>query len=81
MDRKPTTIRVQCTCCEAVLTVDKASGEVVFTTGDRSMAAGSIEKAIIVIGNQNQVRVETSETAYERLREQVFPKPSGIAPP
>ena len=31
MDRKPSTIRVQCTCCEAVLTVDKASGEVLFT--------------------------------------------------
>src|SRR3954465_3279246 len=31
MDRKPSTIRVQCTCCEAVLTVDRASGEVVFT--------------------------------------------------
>ena len=31
MDRKQSTIRVLCTCCEAVLTVDKASGEVVFT--------------------------------------------------
>lgn len=31
MAKKQTTIRVQCTCCEAVLTVDTASGEVVFT--------------------------------------------------
>jgi hypothetical protein len=31
MDRKDSTIRVQCTCCEAVLTVNRASGEVVFT--------------------------------------------------
>jgi len=31
MDRKASTIRVKCTCCEAVLTVDKVSGEVLFT--------------------------------------------------
>lgn len=57
------------------------SGKVIFTTGDRSVAAGSIDNSVIIIGNQNQLRVEASESAYEKLREQVFPKPPGIAPP
>ena len=57
------------------------SGKVIFTAGDRSVASEKIEKSIIIIGNQNQLRVETSEAVYEQLREQVFPKPAGIAPP
>jgi len=36
MDRKQSTIRVQCTCCDAVLTVDPASGEVLFTDKPKS---------------------------------------------
>jgi len=31
MDKKKSTIDVRCTCCDATLTVDKASGEVLFT--------------------------------------------------
>ena len=48
MDRKPTTIRVQCTCCEAVLTVDKASGEVVFTEKPKSKKV-SFEDALLKV--------------------------------
>ena len=46
MDRKSSTIRVQCTCCEAVLTVDKASGEVVFTEKPKNKNKVSFEDAI-----------------------------------
>jgi hypothetical protein len=31
MDKKKSTIDVRCSCCDAVLTVDRTSGEVLFT--------------------------------------------------
>jgi len=61
MDRKQTTIRVQCTCCEAVLTVDKASGEVVFTEKPKS-AKYSFEDAF-------QKVQKDQETAEDQLTE------------
>ena len=61
MDRKPTTIRVQCTCCEAVLTVDKASGEVVFTEKPKSKKI-SFEDAVQKIKRDQ-------ETAEDRFKE------------
>ena len=61
MDRKQTTIRVQCTCCEAVLTVDKASGEVVFTEKPKS-AKYSFEDAF-------QKVQKDQETAEDRFKE------------
>ena len=48
MDRKSSTIRVQCTCCEAVLTVDKASGEVVFTEKPKNKQV-SFEDALLKV--------------------------------
>ena len=61
MDRKQTTIRVQCTCCEAVLTVDKASGEVVFTEKPKS-SKYSFEDAF-------QKVQKDQETADDRFKE------------
>ena len=61
MDRKQSTIRVQCTCCEAVLTIDKASGEVVFTEKPKSKKI-SFEDAVQKI-RQDQ------ETAEDRFKE------------
>jgi len=39
------------------------SGQVVLTASGRSVASEKNEKAVIVIGSYNQVRVETSEVA------------------
>ena len=61
MDRKQSTIRVQCTCCEAVLTIDKASGEVVFTEKPKPKKI-SFEDAVQKI-RQDQ------ETAEDRFKE------------
>ena len=61
MDRKSSTIRVQCTCCEAVLTVDKASGEVVFTDKPKTKNV-SFEAAF-------QKVKQDQETADDRFKE------------
>ncbi len=61
MDRKKGTIRVQCTCCDAVLTVDKASGEVLFTEKPKSNKV-SFEDAF-------QKVKQDQETAEDRFRD------------
>jgi hypothetical protein len=61
MDKKQSTIRVQCTCCEAVLTVDKSSGEVVFTEKPKSKKY-SFEDAF-------QKVKQDQETADDRFKE------------
>ena len=61
MDRKTSTIRVQCTCCEAVLTVDKASGEVVFTEKPKNKKV-SFEDALLKVKQDR-------DTADDRFKE------------
>src|SRR5258708_39644207 len=61
MDKKSSTIRVQCTCCEAGLTVDKASGEVLFTDKPKSKKV-SFEDAF-------QKVQQDQETADDRFKE------------
>ena len=61
MDRKNSTIRVQCTCCEAILTVDRSSGEVVFTDKPKKKTV-SFEDAI-------QKVKQDQETADDRFQE------------
>jgi fatty acid-binding protein DegV len=60
MDKKSSTIRVQCTCCDAVLTVDKASGEVVFTEKPKTQKV-SFEDAF-------QKVKQDQETAEDRFK-------------
>ncbi len=61
MDSKNSTIRVQCTCCEAVLIVDRASGEVVFTEKSKKKTV-SFEDALAKV-KQDQ------DTAEDRFKE------------
>ena len=61
MDKKSSTIRVQCSCCEAVLTVDKASGEVLFTEKPKSKKV-SFEDAF-------QKVQQDKETADDRFKD------------
>ena len=65
MDKKQSTLRVQCTCCDAVLTVDKASGEVVFTEKPKSKGKISFEDAF-------QKVKQDQETADDRFKEAVM---------
>jgi hypothetical protein len=53
MDKKGSTIRVQCTCCEAILTVDRASGEVVFTDKPKKKTV-SFEDAILKVKQEQE---------------------------
>jgi hypothetical protein len=61
MDRKESTVSVRCTCCDAVLTVDKASGEVLFTEKPKKKGV-SFEEAVLKV-KQDQ------ETAEDRFKE------------
>jgi hypothetical protein len=61
MDSKNTTIRVQCTCCDAVLTVDKVSGDVLFTEKPKTTKL-SFEDAF-------QKVKQDQETADDRFKE------------
>jgi hypothetical protein len=61
MDRKSSTIRVRCTCCDAILTIDRASGEVVFTDKPKTKKF-SFEDAF-------QKVKQDQETADDRFRE------------
>ena len=61
MDKKQSTIRVQCTCCDAVLTVDKGSGEVVFTEKPKAKKL-SFEDAF-------QKVKQDQETAEDRFKD------------
>src|SRR6267143_3571462 len=64
MDRKSATIRVQYTCSEAVLTVDKATGEVVFTEKPKNKKI-SFEDALLKV-KQDQ------DTADDRFKEAIL---------
>jgi hypothetical protein len=61
MDRKQTSIRVRCTCCDAVLTVDRKSGEVLFTEKPKKRNV-SFEDAVLKVKQEQ-------ETAEDRFKE------------
>jgi hypothetical protein len=68
MDRKKNPLRVTCTCCDAVLTVDPVSGEVLFTEKPRKQTV-SFEDAL------QKVRKD-QESAEDRFKE-AFAKEQG----
>ena len=61
MDRKQTSIRVRCTCCDAFLTVDRTSGEVLFTEKPKKQTV-SFEDAVLKVKQEQ-------ETADDRFKE------------
>jgi len=68
MDKKKTTLEVRCTCCDAVLTVDRQSGEVLFTEKPKKKGV-SFEEAVLKVHQEK-------ETAEDRFRE-AFQKEEG----
>jgi len=61
MDRKQSTIHVRCTCCDAVLTVDRSSGEVLFTEKPKKKTV-SFEEAVLKVQHDQ-------ETADDRFKD------------
>lgn len=59
------------------------SGQVVHAGGARSIAiGGDANDTVVVTGDHAQIaRFELSAEAYERIRLQLFPTPSGLPPP
>jgi hypothetical protein len=70
MDRKQSTIRVQCTCCEAVLTVDKASGEVVFTEKPKKKTV-SFEDALMKVKQDEQNAEDRFKEAFLKEKDRM----------
>jgi len=68
MDKKNSKLQVRCTCCDAVMTVDSKSGEVLFTEKPKKKGV-SFEDAVMKV-HQDQ------ETAEDRFRE-AFQKEQG----
>jgi hypothetical protein len=68
MDKKNSNLQVRCTCCDATLTVDRASGEVLFTRKSKKETV-SFEDALLKV-KQDQ------ENAEDRFRE-AFQKEEG----
>jgi hypothetical protein len=68
MDRKKSPLKVQCTCCDAILTVDPVSGEVLFTDKPKKQNV-SFEDAILKVKKEQ-------ETAEDRFKE-AFAKEQG----
>jgi hypothetical protein len=68
MDKKKSTIDVLCTCCGAVLTADRATGEVVFTKKPDKKAFSFEEQMLRV--------QQEKETAEDRFRD-AFQKEEG----
>jgi fatty acid-binding protein DegV len=70
MDRKQSTIRVQCTCCEAILTVDKASGEVVFTDKPKSKKV-SFEDALQKVKQDQDSAEDRFKEAFSKEKDRM----------
>ena len=70
MGKKDSTIRVQCTCCEAILTVDKTSGEVVFTDKPKSKKV-SFEDAFQKVKNDQETSDDRFKEAFMKEKDRM----------
>jgi hypothetical protein len=67
MDRKQNSVRVRCTCCDAVLTVDRTSGEVLFTEKPKKKTV-SFEDAVLKVKQEQETAEDRFKDAF--LKEQ-----------
>src|SRR5690349_7062045 len=65
MARKVNRLQVRCTCCEAVLTVDGASGEVLFTEKPKKKSL-SFEDALSSVQREKDTADDRFKEAFER---------------
>lgn len=64
MDKKGH-LRVQCTCCEATLTVDRGSGEVLFTEKPKKKTV-SFEDALQKLQHEKDTAADRFKEAFQR---------------
>jgi hypothetical protein len=58
------------------------AGRLVYTTSDREVTAGGdAAGSLVITGGPNPVSFELPESAYERIRDRLFPAPQGVPPP
>jgi len=65
MDRKQSTIHVRCTCCDAVLTVDPATGEVLFTEKPKKKTV-SFEEAVLKVKQDQESAEDRFKDAFRK---------------
>jgi hypothetical protein len=65
MDRNRATIKVRCTCCDAVLTVDRSSGEVLFTEKPRKKQV-SFEEAVLKLQQEKESAEDRFHDAFKK---------------
>ena len=70
MDRKQSTIRVHCTCCDAVLTVDRASGEVIFTDKPKKKNV-SFEEAVLKVKHEQETADDRFKDAFLKEKDRM----------
>jgi hypothetical protein len=59
------TFHVRCTCCEAILTVDKSSGEVLFTEKPKKKSV-SFEDAVMKVQHEKESAEDRFKEAFQR---------------
>src|SRR5688572_13586842 len=65
MTRNTNHLRVRCTCCDAVLTVDRSSGEVLFTEKPKKKNV-SFEDALSNVHKEQETAEDRFKEAFER---------------
>jgi tRNA A-37 threonylcarbamoyl transferase component Bud32 len=65
MDKKNSKLTVRCTCCEAVLTVDAKSGEVLFTEKPKKQLA-SFEDALLKVKKDQETAADRFAEAFQK---------------
>ena len=65
MTRNTNHLRVRCTCCDAVLTVDRSSGEVLFTEKPKKKNV-SFEDALSNVQKEQETAEDRFKEAFER---------------
>ena len=65
MDKNRSTVRVRCTCCDAVLTVDKMTGEVLFTEKPKKKQV-SFEEAVMKVQREQETAEDRFKEAFQR---------------
>ncbi len=65
MDKRETRVKVQCTCCEAVLTIDATTGEVIFTEKSKKKSL-SFEDALLKVKEEQENADDRFKEAFQR---------------
>ena len=65
MSRNTNHLKVRCTCCDAVLTVERSSGEVLFTEKPKKKTL-SFEEALGAVQSEKETADSRFKEAFER---------------